>query len=293
MKQPEDPSQPRPLSAAEQHVPELLQRFLLQLETTENSRQVWRMLVALGRELKLPFVDFISASSWHGWKKTRFIRTSYDASWLNSYYRDPEISRWSYFRCHAMDYLTPIAIGLEFVDEYKPIPEPRLEVLREAARRGLRAGYSIPLRCNAPPQSALISFSGDHSRRDMLTIINAHGWTLTTAALTAHQRYIYHFGREFAERNRITPKQLELLELLGAGLQDKQIAERLGVSISAIRQRMNALSQNTGMTSRAELAALAMSLGVLPDPLNRPGDREAQTLIEMDEGGATLQPVVL
>ncbi|APZ53314.1 autoinducer binding domain-containing protein [Salipiger abyssi] len=274
-------------------MPELLQRFLLRLETTETSRQVWRLLVTLGRELQLPYVDFISASSWHGWKKTRFIRTSYDASWVNRYYEDPEMLRWSYFRSHAMNNLTPLAIGLEFADEYKQVPKQRLEILREAARRGIRAGYSIPLRCNAPPQSALISFSGDHSRRDMLTIINAHGWTLTTAALTGHQRYLYHFGREFAQRNRITPKQLELLELLGDGLQDKQIADRLGVSISAVRQRMHALSQNTGMTSRAELAALAMSLGVLPDPLNRPGDGEAQTLIEMDDGGAMLRTVVL
>ena len=104
---------------------------------------------------------------------------------------------------------------------------------------------------------------------------------------------MYHFGREFPERNRITPKQLELLELIGAGLQDKQIADRLRVSVSAVRQRLSALSQNTGMTSRAELAALAMSLGVLPDPLNRPGDAEAQILVEMDEGGAVLRPTVV
>lgn len=290
MKLHDAPPNGRDVCAAEHHMPDLLRRFLLRLETTETSQQVWQLIVALGRELQLPYIDFISASSWHGWKKTRFIRTSYDFSWLSAHNDDPEIARWSYFRHHAMTRLTPIAVGLEFLDEYFPIPDARAEVLREAARRGMRAGYSIPLRCNAPPQSALMTFCGDHSRRDMLTIINAHGWTLTTAALTAHQRYIYLFGREFPERNRITPKQLELLELIGAGLQDKQIAERLKVTVSAVRQRMNALSQNTGMTSRAELAALAMSLGVLPDPLNRPGDTESQTLVEMDGGGAKLRP---
>ena len=35
-------------------------------------------------------------------------------------------------------------------------------------------------------------------------------------------------------------------------------------------KRLQALCARTGMTSRAELAALAMSLGVLPDPL-QPG----------------------
>ncbi len=62
------------------------------------------------------------------------------------------------------------------------------------------------------------------------------------------------------------------MELIGQGLQDKQVAFELGVSISAVRQRMNHLLDKTGRQSRAELAALAMSLGILPDPLNRPGD---------------------
>jgi hypothetical protein len=48
---------------------------------------------------------------------------------------------------------------------------------------------------------------------------------------------------------------------------------------------MNALMQNTGVTSRAELAALAMSLGVLPDPFNRRDHHDVETLVEMDDAG--------
>lgn len=278
----------RPLVEAERYVPELLQAFVLELEETKRSIDVWQLIVALGQRVQLPFVDFISASSYRDWKKTLFIRTSYDSRWLQEINEDPELQRWSYFRNHAMHYLTPVMVGLEFVDEYRHIPERRVEVLRKAAAHGMRAGFSVPLRQNAPPQSALITFSGDHSRRDMQAIIHAHGWTLNTAALMAHQRYIMLFAQEFPERNHITDKQLELLELIGAGLQDKTIAARLGISISAVRQRMNALIQNTGMTSRAELAALAMSLGVLPDPFNRPDHQEVETLVEMDNVGTRI-----
>ncbi|MEM6729706.1 MAG: hypothetical protein AAF618_14470, partial [Pseudomonadota bacterium] len=45
----------------------------------------------------------------------------------------------------------------------------------------------------------------------------------------------------------------------------------LGISISAVRQRMAALQDKTGLANRTDLAALAMSLGIVPDPLNRPG----------------------
>jgi len=198
------------------------------------------------------------------------------------------LQRWSYFRNHAMHYLTPLMVGIEFVDEYRHIPEARVEVLRIAARHGIRAGFSIPLRVNSPPQSAIMTFSGDHSRRQMQAIVRAHGWTLNVAALMGHQRYLMLFAQEFPERNQITEKQLELLKMIGAGHQDKTIAAELGISISAVRQRLNALIQNTGITSRAELAALAMSLGVLPDPFNRPGQYPADTLVEMDNAGTRI-----
>ncbi len=219
----------------------------------------------LGRKLGLPFVDYVTASGPS--ERPLFLRASYDTGWLGAHASDMAIGRWSYLSGHSALHLTPIAVGLEFLAEYHPLPESRIAVLQEAARRGLRAGFSIPLRQTMPPRIGQISLAGDHSRREMLAIIHAHGWTLNVAALTAHERFLMLFAQEFPERSRITEKQLELLAMIGAGLQDKQIAERLGVSISAVRHRLQALCGRTGKTSRAELAALAMSLGVLPDPL--------------------------
>lgn len=282
---PPPPPPPAFFFAAERYVPELLQGFIPELETATRSLDVWRLIVVLGQRVQLPFVDFISASSYRDWKKTLFIRTSYDSRWLHEINDDPELQRWSYFRSHAMHHLTPLMVGLEFAEDYIHLPERRVQVLRRAAKRGLRAGFSIPLRQNAPPQSAMMTFSGDHSRREMQAIIRAHGWTLNTAALMAHQRYVGLFAQEFTEHNRITEKQLALLELIGAGHPDKIIAAELEISVSAVRQRLSALMQNTGITSRAELAALAMSLGVLPDPLNRAEQTEIDRLIEMDNVG--------
>jgi DNA-binding CsgD family transcriptional regulator len=266
-------------------VPDLLQQFLCDLETTSHSTEVWKLIVRLGQELRLPFVDFISASNYSDWKKTLFIRPSYDPAWQQDFEENPKSDRWSYFRGHAMDRLTPITIGMEFIDEYHHIPANRVEVLRVAAKHGMRAGFSIPLRQHSPPQSALMTFAGDHSRREMTAIVKAHGWTLHAAALAGHQRYIYHFAQEFTERNQITKKQEDLLRLIGLGFKDKSIAKELEVSISAVRQRMKVLMQRTGVNSRPELAALAMGIGILPDPLYRPDSGPVSTLIEMDDGG--------
>ncbi|MDO6520649.1 autoinducer binding domain-containing protein [Shimia thalassica] len=271
----------RELVKAEQYTPDLLQEFLVELETTHHSSEVWRLIVKLGQALNLPYVDLISASSYANWKKTLFVRTSYDSSWLNSVNQDPDLAKWSYFRSHAMHCLTPIAVGVEFAEEYKHIPQSRYEVLHEAGRRGIRAGFSIPLRVHAPPQAALITFSGNHSKREMERIIQTHGWVLHAAALTGHQRYLTHFASEFSERNKITTKQRELLEMIGNGQQDKVIADQLGVTVSAVRQRMNNILKKTGLSNRAELAALAMSMGILPDPLSRNAGDQQSVLVEM------------
>jgi len=47
---------------------------------------------------------------------------------------------------------------------------------------------------------------------------------------------------------------------------------------------MNALTRRTGLASRIELAALAMSMGVMPDPLyGRATGQDCKKLIEIDD----------
>lgn len=285
MKAPETPPPvaPRAAIGAESFFPPRMQRFLRRLEATTHSDEVWDMLKTLGQDVNLPFVDFISSSDYGDWQRTLFVRTSYDAEWLHALNTDPELYRWSYFRSHGITCMTPIVVGLEFLRDYRPLPDARVRVLREAARRGMRAGIAIPLRQHAPRQAAMLNFLGDHDRGGLLDILAAEGWTLTHCAQAAHQRYLLHFAAEYLERNRITDKQLELMELIGRGFLDKHIADHLEISVSAVRQRLNALMQKTGTANRVELAALAMSIGVLPDPLNSPGSPTAVLVQSGDE----------
>ncbi len=266
-----------------------MQRFILDLEATTRSEEVWHLLVGLGRDLDLPYIDFVSASGFRDWRRTRFARTSYDSSFIAELNKDPEIESWSTFRTHASHRLTPLAVGIEFLDDSYHVPQTRVALLRIVAEHGLRAGLCIPLRQVTPPQSGMITFFGDHSRREMQTIIRAHGWTLHAAAMMGHQRYLEHFAHEFKDRNHITKKQIELVRLIGLGLKDKEIAQELEVSISAVRQRMQALLNNTRLSSRAELAVLAMRLGLLPDPFSSAVD-EVETLVEMDNIGTRTRP---
>ncbi|MFW2589050.1 helix-turn-helix transcriptional regulator [Sagittula sp. SSi028] len=262
----------RPAIVAETYFPDKGQACLRALETTQTAEEVWQLVCQLGADVGLPFIDFISASDWRDWKRALFVRTSYDASWLEKANTSPELYHGSYFRIHGEHRLTPICMGLEFIDDHPDLPEYRRDILKQAAARGMRAGISIPLRQHTPRATAMVSFIGDHDREALLDILSREYGTLAMCAWAAHHRYLLHFSEEYFDRNGITIKQRELLEMIGSGLLDKQIAEQLGVTVSAVRQRQNALMQKTNTSKRTELAALAMSLGLLPDPHNPPED---------------------
>lgn len=70
----------RPVFQAECHTPDLLRQFLMDLEQTTSSLEVWRLIAALRQAVALPYIDFICANSYANWRKTMFIRTSYDSA---------------------------------------------------------------------------------------------------------------------------------------------------------------------------------------------------------------------
>jgi DNA-binding NarL/FixJ family response regulator len=61
--------------------------------------------------------------------------------------------------------------------------------------------------------------------------------------------------REAAET--LTPRELEIIRLLGAGLGNKEIASRLGVAVTTVRTHLNSVYDKLGSTSRVELALFA------------------------------------
>jgi DNA-binding CsgD family transcriptional regulator len=58
------------------------------------------------------------------------------------------------------------------------------------------------------------------------------------------------------ERTHVTPRQSEILELIAAGLADKEIAERLGLSYGTVRTQLGRFFAANGVRGRAGAAAL-------------------------------------
>jgi DNA-binding NarL/FixJ family response regulator len=69
--------------------------------------------------------------------------------------------------------------------------------------------------------------------------------------------------RPLGMQETLTPRELEVVELLASGLSNKEIAERLGVSFHTVKFHVNAILGKLGASSRTEVVALAARAGLL------------------------------
>lgn len=69
----------------------------------------------------------------------------------------------------------------------------------------------------------------------------------------------------------LTPRQQEVLRLLGEGLETQDIAKRLGVADETARNHIRALLRATGAHSRLEAVVMGMRMGVLDPKLTQAG----------------------
>lgn len=84
---------------------------------------------------------------------------------------------------------------------------------------------------------------------------------------------------EAAPRNsptldHLTPRQHEVLRLLGEGLETKDIAKRLGIADETARNHIRALLRAIGAHSRLEAVLMGMRLGALDPHLTQPGQQD-------------------
>jgi PAS domain S-box-containing protein len=74
--------------------------------------------------------------------------------------------------------------------------------------------------------------------------------------------------------DQLTPRQQEVLRLLGEGLETQGIARRLGIADETARNHIRALLRAVGAHSRLEAVVMGMRMGVLNPHLTQPGQQD-------------------
>jgi PAS domain S-box-containing protein len=117
----------------------------------------------------------------------------------------------------------------------------------------------------------------DHAMVLMTATGERHAVEISSAPLREGHRIVGVFGVVRSDRRlgqragaepspALTPRQHEVLQLLGAGLTTRQMAEQMGLSVDTVRNHVRAVLAQLGAGSRLEAVLLAHRLGMLERP---------------------------
>jgi DNA-binding NarL/FixJ family response regulator len=116
----------------------------------------------------------------------------------------------------------------------------------------------------------------DAERRDIVAAVRAVAGGDALVAPSVTRRLIAHFAaaaepaapaRRPAALDELTPRELEVLELIGRGLNNAELAERLVVSDSTVKTHVSRILWKLGLRDRVQAVILAYEAGIV-----RPGD---------------------
>ena len=110
--------------------------------------------------------------------------------------------------------------------------------------------YERALPASNYPAHAALATLGELARQAQAEVRDLAAQMAPAAAPSAHP---------------FSPRELEVLQLAAAGLTNKEIAYRLGLSERTIQFHLNTVFQKTGTASRTEAASLALRRGWLPE----------------------------
>lgn len=106
----------------------------------------------------------------------------------------------------------------------------------------------------------------------LATVLDGERWVPTGAE---NVPAIDREEREIAQRLRdLTPQQFRVLQMLGAGRLNKQIAYDLNVSEATIKAHVTAILRKLGVTNRTQAVLMAGRLAVDPDGIVLPPEED-------------------
>jgi DNA-binding NarL/FixJ family response regulator len=158
----------------------------------------------------------------------------------------------------------------------KMTPDVVLMDLRMPGMSGLEAIRAINARRDAPRIIVLTSFDTDE---DIYQAVGAgaHGYVLKDAPqeLLLHAIHSVHAGKRYfpadiaarlAERmarSNLTPRELQVLQLVAKGLTNKDIGRVFGISDKTARNHVNSIIEKLDVSDRTEAATIGMRQGLV------------------------------
>lgn len=232
----------------------LLIDFLDSLSALERRRDIWERTALFFSDNgfdKIIYIDILASTS--------VVHTTLPPAWTE-HYRASGYEKIDPFISYCCATMAPIGTGADYCPEYQYLTQAQTQLIHEAAEFQMRAGFSVTTR---PPSRSAVggwNLGSSLKRSEVEAIRGEHEGLLRLAAAYAHERLRHAPDPEAA---RLSPREIECLNGLALGERTKDIAQRLGLSPSAVELYLKNARTKLGALTREQAVAKALVLGVL------------------------------
>lgn len=98
------------------------------------------------------------------------------------------------------------------------------------------------------------------------TVRKGESFLYPTAATTLVEEYLTHAGGQKDEYERLSDREREILQLVAEGRTNREIADRLFISVKTILRHRTNIMEKLGFSNRTELIKYAISKGLIEMP---------------------------
>jgi DNA-binding CsgD family transcriptional regulator len=190
--------------------------------------------------------------------------STWTAHYLQSHYErvDPVIIR-------ALGSPAPFEWGLGL--ESAALSQPQRQLFEEAAKFGIRFGYTVPIHNNRWPTAA-VTFAADEHQRHFARRVHEHARVLQLMAMYfhAHARYKLVSDR-IVDGVALSPRELECLEWAAQGKSAWEIGHILGISRYTVATYFENAKTKLGVRTIVQAVARVTAskfVGQRPHPLS-------------------------
>jgi DNA-binding CsgD family transcriptional regulator len=234
----------------------LIERFSASSKRCETEAELFSLAEAAARELGFEKLAIVHGLSFR-WPGRRLIRMDNFGEWADlfieqKYYLDDPVL----LTCQR----TNIAFPWQEMQGLIPFTKRHERVIREAARHGLRNGFTLPVGVIGEPPGCCSFVTGkarlpSRARRRAASLIGAEAF--------CQARRLSGYPARARYPPRLSRRKLECLRYLALGKTDGEIAIILGLSHATIRTYMTLLRRDFDVVSRAQLAVAALRFGFI------------------------------
>lgn len=190
------------------------------------------------------------------------VMSTMPENWMANY-SERNLAQIDPFMRYCAATLIPFGTGIDYIGDHTYLDDIERNFISEASETGFRAGISCMIRANSAEGAVGWNLGSSLSRPEFEHVLSEHGHVLRLAAHFSHEKLARLETGTEACAPSLSPREIECLQWIAAGLRTKEVANRMGIRPVTVELHLRNARTKLGAQTREQAIAHAIAGGCL------------------------------